>query len=399
MDTDSCFIDDSRISEGESETEMQAPSTNGVQAEGSSLEDPIGTAERRSIKENPARGEKPPNKKPVSARKQSANRHNSKRSTGPRTARGKSHSRMNSTKHGILARKTLFTADGDVRDPELLNFFNQLRDEHDGDDLYSQFVTTDLLIAYHGFLRALDLEQELGEKGKWYPIADDQLARFMTRHRKTLHQNFNLLLKLKRGRTQEDEEDQAAPEPQFEIEYGGYHYAANVIDEYVGPDYETRDYLVELKDLPEQHDSAATRQPPAVAIDGVEIRLKADEAGSALANQNSPDEPELSGEDDAQQSSRSQRKPDVDTSEAPNTSPDPNSVTTWNEGTRSDRAAGFGQAGADRATITTRKSPDIAMAACLKKVSEPVSADDLLAACASVLEEEDAFHEGANVCL
>ena len=43
-------------------------------------------------------------KRPISERKLQANRANAKRSTGPRTERGKAASRRNALKHGILSR-------------------------------------------------------------------------------------------------------------------------------------------------------------------------------------------------------------------------------------------------------------------------------------------------------
>jgi hypothetical protein len=42
-------------------------------------------------------------KRPISARKLEANRNNAKRSTGPRSERGKAASRRNAFKHGILS--------------------------------------------------------------------------------------------------------------------------------------------------------------------------------------------------------------------------------------------------------------------------------------------------------
>ncbi|MBZ5667070.1 MAG: hypothetical protein LAO30_21015 [Acidobacteriia bacterium] len=42
-------------------------------------------------------------RRPVSERKREANRKNALRSTGPKTPRGKSISRLNSLKHGLLA--------------------------------------------------------------------------------------------------------------------------------------------------------------------------------------------------------------------------------------------------------------------------------------------------------
>jgi len=48
--------------------------------------------------------------KQTSARKVEANRRNAQKSTGPRTARGKSWSRLNALKHGILASQGVLTA-------------------------------------------------------------------------------------------------------------------------------------------------------------------------------------------------------------------------------------------------------------------------------------------------
>ncbi len=55
------------------------------------------------------RKDKKPHVKFTSPQKIAANRRNSKRSTGPKTQEGKSHSRWNSHKHGILANALLVT--------------------------------------------------------------------------------------------------------------------------------------------------------------------------------------------------------------------------------------------------------------------------------------------------
>src|SRR5579862_1552705 len=47
----------------------------------------------------------------VSARKVNANRQNAQKSTGPRTPRGKAHSRANSLKHGLFA-MDIFVGEG-----------------------------------------------------------------------------------------------------------------------------------------------------------------------------------------------------------------------------------------------------------------------------------------------
>ena len=50
-----------------------------------------------------------PSPKPTSEKKTKANRRNASKSTGPRTARGKSWSRLNALKHGILASQAVIT--------------------------------------------------------------------------------------------------------------------------------------------------------------------------------------------------------------------------------------------------------------------------------------------------
>jgi hypothetical protein len=50
-----------------------------------------------------------PSSNPTSAKKIKANRRNASKSTGPRTARGKSWSRLNALKHGILASQAVLT--------------------------------------------------------------------------------------------------------------------------------------------------------------------------------------------------------------------------------------------------------------------------------------------------
>ena len=62
-----------------------------------------------------------PKKRPVSARKREANRRNAKKSTGPRTARGKANVRFNALKHGLLATVVLLFANAEERP-----FFEQL---------------------------------------------------------------------------------------------------------------------------------------------------------------------------------------------------------------------------------------------------------------------------------
>jgi hypothetical protein len=219
-----------------------------------------------------------PEKKPVSARRLAANKLNSGKSTGPKTLLGKSRSRMNSTKHGMLARKTLFSFDGQVKDPELLELYNLVCEENDGDDAFTQFLIQDLLHAYAGYLRGLECEEEIAVKDKWRPVHYEILARYMTRHRNALQQDFKLLRKLKKERTQREEEEQAERELERELEWEremelaheDYCDACNINYDLLPPeevrsDYVPRDFDPWFDEPVEESEPAAT--PPTMASD------------------------------------------------------------------------------------------------------------------------------------
>lgn len=175
---------------------------------------PAGIAEQE-----PTRHATPAGKGPVSAAKKSANRANSLKSTGPRSVLGKHHSRGNAVKHGLLARETLFTPDGRIKDPELLSVYERLLEENQCDDLYAGFLVEDTIVAYAGYRKALVLEGKSEARNEWYPVRDTQLQRYLNGHRKSLRHNFQQLQKQKAERT-EPEEWTMEPEPQEPAEPG-----------------------------------------------------------------------------------------------------------------------------------------------------------------------------------
>lgn len=73
-----------------------------------------------------------PEKRPVSIRKVEANRRNARRSTGPRTERGKRTVAHNAIKHGILAREVVITAgDGKESMEEFHDLVGQLSEYYE----------------------------------------------------------------------------------------------------------------------------------------------------------------------------------------------------------------------------------------------------------------------------
>ena len=120
----------------------------------------------------------------------------------------------------MLARETLFTPDGRVKDPELMNFHQRIVEENECDDLYSEFLAEDTTIAYAGYHKALVLEGKSGAKGEWYPVRDSQLQRYLNGHRRTLHHNFK---ELRRRKIERFEPEEQVTEPkQQELANPGY---------------------------------------------------------------------------------------------------------------------------------------------------------------------------------
>ena len=100
----------------------------------------------------------------ISEKKKAANRRNSEKSTGPKTERGKTHSRRNALTHCLLAQKALFTSKGTPQDEGYHALYAQLCDEFPGDDLVTQLQREALLAAYWRVVHSLGYERDLMER-------------------------------------------------------------------------------------------------------------------------------------------------------------------------------------------------------------------------------------------
>jgi len=99
---------------------------------------------------------KPPRR--VSERKLKANRENAKKSTGPRSARGKAFSRRNAVKHGLCA-KDLFPLLQlpTENEQDFLDFHDQLREEHQPVGFEEEWEVGRIAIRTSGRQSATDL--------------------------------------------------------------------------------------------------------------------------------------------------------------------------------------------------------------------------------------------------
>ena len=131
----------------------------------------------------------------ISARKLEANRRNAQKSTGPRTARGKAVSRFNAVSHGLLARRVMFGANGEV-DPALQQLLESLRDRYGTRDIRTELLIEAAVIDYWRNAKGLEYEMKyLGPKGYgFYPQAGiGYLQRYLTANRNALLKDLELL--------------------------------------------------------------------------------------------------------------------------------------------------------------------------------------------------------------
>ena len=109
----------------------------------------------------------------VSARKLESNRENSKKSTGPKTARGKANSRFNAFKHGLCAKRVMSSSQGQLLDENLLKLLESLQEQYGIDDVRVQLLCDAIATEYWRqgqglrFERRLLVECERGES-EWH---------------------------------------------------------------------------------------------------------------------------------------------------------------------------------------------------------------------------------------
>jgi hypothetical protein len=170
-------------------------------------------------KEAAAEPGKPGAVRPVSERKARANRENAKKSTGPKTARGKRNSSFNAIKHGLLTKKVLFAPDGKLANEDLRRLMEDLRDGYGCGDVASELFAELAAVDYWRLAKGLEYEQKYlsPQGGEFHPQGGmPTLVRYMTASRRNLESSLPKLIgmrvqKAPNGRM--DEGESAAAEP------------------------------------------------------------------------------------------------------------------------------------------------------------------------------------------
>lgn len=140
-----------------------------------------------------------------------ANRENAKKSTGPKTSRGKASSRFNALKHGLLSKKIMFTPDGKLQDEGLLELLESLRDKYGRGDVRTELLLEGIVIEYWRNGQALEIEQACIQyvASQFTPQGCmANVLRYRTASDRALRKNLELLDELP-SPTSESEQDEA----------------------------------------------------------------------------------------------------------------------------------------------------------------------------------------------
>lgn len=165
----------------------------------------------------------------ISEPKLKANRENAKKSTGPKTARGKRNSSFNAMKHGLLAKRIKIEDESDAAPLRQLSVKLHARYGSDDDrDVRNDLLLEMVLVDYWRYARGLDAENETSDNPPdWKPYLLPVVERYITANRHALIKTLDLLEQTRLERLMQNskflkfstkEPKPAGPEPGASIE-------------------------------------------------------------------------------------------------------------------------------------------------------------------------------------
>ncbi len=153
-------------------------------------------------------------KKPISEARLRANRQNAKKSTGPKTTRGKRYSRRNAVKHGLLLKRLLFSDDGEPINAELHDLYDSLHERYGKGDIRTDLLVEGLVVEHWRQRIALNVEVDCFKQASWHfsPQGNmPNLLRYRTASQRAWLKNLELLDQLPLSPSEEEEEEDEDP--------------------------------------------------------------------------------------------------------------------------------------------------------------------------------------------
>lgn len=137
-------------------------------------------------------------RKPISPAKLAANRRNGHKSKGPKTEEGKSRSRWNALKHGVLSQRLVVLNENDGQTYTLL-LENLRRDLNPGNAL-EEILIEKIAMAYWRLSIAYGYKAEFARSRHEFIIVADRMGRYANTIHRQLLQAMNELERLQRRR-------------------------------------------------------------------------------------------------------------------------------------------------------------------------------------------------------
>jgi len=136
-----------------------------------------------------------PQTKPHSPARLWANRENAKKSTGPRTARGKAYSSRNATKHGLLSKPVLYGADGKPVNDELHALQERLQGKYGTGDVRADLLMETVVVECWRQWKALDIEAKCFTNANQFSSMGlmPNLQRYRSASQRALEKSLELL--------------------------------------------------------------------------------------------------------------------------------------------------------------------------------------------------------------
>ncbi len=135
----------------------------------------------------------------VFARKRESNRENAKKSTGPKTARGKANSRFNALKHGLCAKRLMVSSQGKLFDEDLRKLLETLQEQYGSDDIRIQLLCDAIATEHWRQGQGLRLEVKFHHEGDIHFSNQGGMAllqRYLSGSQRAQLKNLELLGKL-----------------------------------------------------------------------------------------------------------------------------------------------------------------------------------------------------------
>src|ERR1700686_102985 len=140
-------------------------------------------------------------RKPISPAKLAANRRNGQKSKGPKTEEGKSRSRWNALKHGVLSQRLVVLNDNDGQTYTLL--LENLRRALNPGNALEEILIEKIAMAYWRLHIAYGYEAEFARSRNEFIVVADRMGRYANTIHRQLLQAMNELERLQRRRNGE----------------------------------------------------------------------------------------------------------------------------------------------------------------------------------------------------